>query len=188
MTTSKSTGKQKWTISTPLFPQTMRMECSEAKWQDCRFSDNWNKSGRFFKRDSVCMYFAAIQKHTVLKRTNLWMQERYHAKIKFHVQQKIQAKLWNMVYCSECYVIIRMAIFVKWKFIPLKGKAEDVILYQWKSETETLTVAEQLLQHCKDRGCWDPLQQDNYSWRIKDQLDITCYFISLLMYLTCFRH
>jgi len=35
-----------------------------------------------------------------------------------------------MVYCLECYVSIGMAIFVKWKFILLKGKAEDVILYQ----------------------------------------------------------
>ena len=26
------------------------------------------------------------------------------------------------------------------------------------------------------------------SWRIKDQLDVTCYFISLLMCSTCFRH
>ena len=26
------------------------------------------------------------------------------------------------------------------------------------------------------------------SWRIKDQLDVTCYFISLLMYSTCFGH
>ena len=25
-------------------------------------------------------------------------------------------------------------------------------------------------------------------WRIKDQLHVTCYFISLLMYLTCFGH
>jgi len=27
-----------------------------------------------------------------------------------------------------------------------------------------------------------------YSWRIKDQLDVTCYFISLLMSSTCFGH
>jgi len=27
-----------------------------------------------------------------------------------------------------------------------------------------------------------------YSWRIKDQLDVTCYFISLLMCSTCFGH
>ena len=26
------------------------------------------------------------------------------------------------------------------------------------------------------------------SWRTKDQLDVTCYFISLLMCSTCFRH
>jgi hypothetical protein len=26
------------------------------------------------------------------------------------------------------------------------------------------------------------------SWRIKDQLDVTCYFISLLMCSTCFGH
>ena len=26
------------------------------------------------------------------------------------------------------------------------------------------------------------------SWRMKDQLDVTCYFISLLMCSTCFRH
>ena len=26
------------------------------------------------------------------------------------------------------------------------------------------------------------------SWRIKDQLDVTCYLISLLMYSTCFGH
>jgi len=28
----------------------------------------------------------------------------------------------------------------------------------------------------------------SYSWRIKDQLDVTCYFISLLMYSTCFGY
>ena len=27
-----------------------------------------------------------------------------------------------------------------------------------------------------------------YSWRMKDQLDVTCYFISLLMCSTCFGH
>jgi len=27
-----------------------------------------------------------------------------------------------------------------------------------------------------------------YSCRLKDQLDVTCYFISLLMYPTCFGH
>jgi hypothetical protein len=26
------------------------------------------------------------------------------------------------------------------------------------------------------------------SWRMKDQLDVTCYFISLLMCSTCFGH
>jgi hypothetical protein len=44
-------------------PQTICMKCSEAKWQACCFSDNWKKSGRFFKSDSVCMCFAGIQKH-----------------------------------------------------------------------------------------------------------------------------
>ena len=28
----------------------------------------------------------------------------------------------------------------------------------------------------------------NYSWRMKDQLDVTCYFISLIMRSTCFGH
>jgi hypothetical protein len=31
--------------------------------------------------------------HTVLKRTNLWIQEWYHAEIKFNGGQIIQAKL-----------------------------------------------------------------------------------------------
>jgi hypothetical protein len=60
------------------------------------------------------------------------MQELYHEEIKFDVGQVIQAKLWNIVYCAECYVrvSIGMAISVKCKFILLKGKAEDGILYQ----------------------------------------------------------
>jgi len=32
------------------------------------------------------------------------------------------------------------------------------------------------------------VQWNKISWRIKDQLDVTCYFISLLMCSTCFRH
>jgi len=111
----------------------------------------------------LCLYVLCrnSEAHIVLKRTNLWIQEI--KLIKFNVGQIIQAKLWNMVYCLECYVSIGMAIFVKWKFILLKGKAEDVILYQWKSETEALSVAEQLLLHCKDRDWRDPLQQENYN-------------------------
>jgi len=34
-------------------------------------------------------------------------------------------------------------------------------------------------------GQWNEVQ---YFWRIKDQLDVTCYFISLLMCSTCFGH
>ena len=38
-----------------------------------------------------------------------------------------------------------------------------------------------LLHHPKE-------QAHSVSWRIKDQLDVNCYFISLLMCLTCFVH
>ena len=33
--------------------------------------------------------------------------------------------------------------------------------------------------------CWHWI---THSWRMKDQLDVTCYFISLIMRSTCFRH
>jgi hypothetical protein len=123
MTTSKNTGNQNWTIFTPLFPQTTSIKCSEAKWHACCFSDNWKKWGRFFKSDSVDTMQEFRSTHSPEKDI-LWIQEWYHAEIKFNVGQIIQAKLWNVVYCLECYVSIGMAIFVKRKFILLKGKAK----------------------------------------------------------------
>ena len=54
-------------------------------------------------------------------------------------------------------------------------------LYRWKekrkSETEAISVAEQLLQYCKQRGGREPLQQENYNfWCNKSQQRLSTWF------------
>jgi len=68
--------------------------------------------------------------------------------------------------------------------------ASDQPTFRWSSLSPS-SVFWRLLQACSHRHNFDtPVCQVTIpdSWRMKDQLDVTCYFISLRMCSTCFGH
>ena len=81
-----------------------------------------------------------------------------------------------------------------WLFTRIIFMSNIIPLYAWKVtvlEVKMKCAAVATASHCQT----DNLQFNVYwtvhhcnSWRMKDQLDVTCYFISFLMCSTCFGH
>ena len=90
-------------------------------------------------------------------------------------------KIRKLVCCNSQWCIVLLNLFR----LKLKYKWSIITYYirMWKAVQSDHSWS----KHISSSNVYWTVHHCN-SWRMKDQLDVTCYFISLIMRSTCFGH
>ena len=88
----------------------------------------------------------------------------------------LQSMHFFYILYSNNYFLLQADLFGgRNTYIVMKSFYSILSFHLWTSKNTYVFYVYWTVHHCS-------------SWRIKDQLDVTCYFISLLMCSTCFGH